>query len=286
MVQSISHLPLIVQVLFEKVQYVLNGKKVSLHYTNKLNYPYRGLLRCASCGRVYTPYEQKGIHYYGARCAKECQNPKRNINSLFIESSIGRVINTFYYSDSELAEINKRLESDLSRFESQRLKEVEQNQRQQKKVREELAYLKTNKLTLLKTGTYAPEDFLSEEIKLNQTLNDLSIKIQTSDVSMHEVVKDLIILSELVKDLYFSYSLANPVEKKQIISLLFSELTLSGEILLFQCKKGFEFLVDHSVVLGDPKTRLSELFESKNEIHQSIADLEALFSIYPLAQIS
>lgn len=275
LVQSVSHLPLIDQELFAKVQHVLTGKKVSIYYTNKLDYPYRGLLRCASCGRVYTPYEQKGIHYYGARCSKECINPKRNINSDFIEASIGRLISTFYYSDKELNELNNRIVTDVAIFEGQRIKELEQNERQQKKIREELTYLRVNKLTLLRTGAYTPEDFLSEETKLNQSLNDLSIKIQASDGPMHEVVKDLVFLSELVKDLYFTYLLADPDEKKQIITLLFSELTLSGETLLFQCKKGFEFLADHSVVFGDPKTWLSELLRSKTDIQEFIINLEA-----------
>lgn len=229
---------------------MLYSRKVSVHYTQKLDYPYRGLIRCASCGRVYTPYEQKGIHYYGARCAKECLNPKRSINTSFIEAKVGRVIQSLYYCEAELAEINNRLESGVSVFEKQRVNEIELHQRQQKRIREELTYLRTNKLTLLKTGAYSPEDYLAEESKLNLALDDLSLKIQASDTSMHEVMKDLVILSELVKETYSYYFLGNPGEKKQIISLLFSELTLSGETLQFNCKKGFEFLSDHSFVFG------------------------------------
>ncbi len=251
-IESISHAPLIDESLFNQVQQMLYRKKVSVHYTDKLNYPYRGLIRCASCGRVYTPYEQKSIHYYGARCSKECTNTKRSINADFIERKVGEVIESLYYCDEELSEINKRVNEDVSVFETQRLNEIEQLQRHQKKIREELTYLRTNKLTLLRTGAYSPEDYLCEESTLNQRLDDLATKIQASDASMHEVMKDLVILSELVKETHKYYSFANPDEKKQIISLLFSELTLSGETLMFKCKKGFEFLSDHSFVFGAP----------------------------------
>ncbi|MEK7201401.1 MAG: recombinase family protein, partial [Patescibacteria group bacterium] len=67
-ISSKSHKALVSQDLFDRVQLELHKKKVSMHYGDALPYPYRGLVRCAECERIYTPYEKKGIQYYGCRC--------------------------------------------------------------------------------------------------------------------------------------------------------------------------------------------------------------------------
>src|SRR5205823_6381532 len=100
------------------------------------------------------------------------------------------ILESLYFSDKEITELGKRIKSDVAILEARRIKEIEEDQRQQKKIREELSYLRTNKLTLLRTGTYSPEDFIGEEIALNEKMDHLSRKIQASDVSMHEVMKD------------------------------------------------------------------------------------------------
>src|SRR5205814_10364832 len=87
-IPSVSHMPLIDEPLFQRVQAALSRKNVSVHYAEKLHFPYRGLIRCSVCNRVYTPYEQKGHHYYGVRCIPGCSNSKRSINADFITVSI------------------------------------------------------------------------------------------------------------------------------------------------------------------------------------------------------
>src|SRR5205823_8160002 len=76
-VQSVSHQSLVSNDLFETVQKMLKKKRVSIHYAEKLDLPFRGMVRCTDCGRVYTPYIKKGIQYFGARCAKSCPTQRR-----------------------------------------------------------------------------------------------------------------------------------------------------------------------------------------------------------------
>ncbi len=59
--QSASHRALVSDAVFDKVQYMLNKKKVSVHYEQKLNAPYRGLVRCSLCGRVYAIFTKKAL---------------------------------------------------------------------------------------------------------------------------------------------------------------------------------------------------------------------------------
>lgn len=51
--------------------------------------------------------------------------------------------------------------------------------------------------------------------KLNTELSALQEQEYDSDVSMHEVIKNVIKLSELLNDLYFYYKKADSPEKKK-----------------------------------------------------------------------
>lgn len=273
---STSHKPLITPELFNHVQVLLKSKKVSVHYVEKQYFPYRGMIRCASCNRVYTPYEQKGIHYYGARCEKGCPNPKRNINAAFIEKMVGQALSGLLFTEAELYEIEVRLKTDIKDLGNKRLTDLEVKERQKKKTREDLAYLHENKLTLLKSAVYSPENFLEEELKLNQVLEKLCDEEQASDVAMHEVIKDLVLLSELLKNAYLFYYSAEPNEKKRIIQTVFSELNLCGDTLKYNTKNGFRLLQSRFMSLGEGCVWLSEVGSNHKLILNSIDDIKSI----------
>ena len=239
---SVSHQPLVTKELFDRVQEMLKSKRVSVHYTEKVSLPYRGMLRCTHCQRVYTPYKKKGIDYYGARCDKSCTNTKKSVNGKYIEDKVGEVISRLYYNEQELIEIDTNLKTDLKTLEAKRQKDLEQTERQKRKVREDLAYLRENKLPLLKSSVYSPENFLEEEAKLMAQLQKLSNEENASDVAIHEMVKDLVILSELLKDAYVFYYFSLPFEKEEFIQKVFSELNLFEDTLTYKARNGFRLL--------------------------------------------
>ncbi len=263
-IQSISHQALVSDDLFDTVQKVLRKKKISMHYTNKIDYLYRGMTRCEICERVYTPYMKKGIQYYGVRCPNGCTNQNKNFNIDFLEDAVGKLISNLSFTEEEKVEIDARLKTDVALFENKRLKEIEQNDKRKKKVREDLTYLRTNKLILLKSGVYSPEDFLAEENKLNNELIAIQDAEQGSDVAMHEVIKDLVKLSELLRYGYGMYSLAKSAEKERLTRIIFSELTLSGNTLKYKCRNGFRALQSRFVPsCAGGETRTLTSFENR-----------------------
>ena len=272
-IESKSHEALISEELFYKVQAELRRKKVSTYYADKLKLSHRGFVRCTHCHRVYTPYMQKGIQYFSARCVGGCANTKKNFNLAFLEEKIGEIIPNLSFTDDEIAEINACVTTDISLLEEKRHREFDQNERRKKKLREDLSYLRGSKLTLLKSGVYTPEALLAEELKLNSELSSLRTVEQTSDEAMHEVVKDVIKLSELIKNGSTFYSFANSDDKKQIIHIIFSELCLFGNTVQYQLKRGFKPFESRLTNLGDPTGWLSELSSKASEIKMSIHEL-------------
>jgi len=223
-IKSNCHEALVSEELFNEVQRVLKKKQVSIHYTEKLDLPLRGIIRCSDCQRVYTPYTKKGIQYYNARCVKGCKNRIKNFNFSYIEKEISKLISTLHFTDEELAEMDGRIKTDMSLLYEKRNKTLESLERKKKKIREDLNYIFVNKLSLLKSGVYTPENLLKEEEKLNSQLSQLKSTEDISDEAMHETMKDVIKLSELLKDVVPHYNSAVPHEKERVIRTIFSEL--------------------------------------------------------------
>ncbi len=259
---SNSHEPLVSDELFDLVQERLGKKNKSVHYAELLDSPLRRMVYCSVCGRTYTPYPKKGIMYYGARCSGSCPNSLKNFNFNFIDGKIGELINRLSFTAEELEEIDARASTDIALLDAKRMDKLEASERRKKKIREDLAYLNANRLTLLKTGAYTAEKLVIEENSLNLELSSLCEAEQASDISMQETVRDVVKLSELLKDVSIYYSNAKPEEKDKIIRVIFSELSLSENTFNYKCRNGFKALASRFVPSSDPtgnRTRIAGL---------------------------
>jgi len=275
-VPSASHKGIIGLDLFNRVQAVSGKKYVSIYYTNNLEHVMRGMVRCAGCGRLYTPYTKKGILYFGCHCSKACPNPKKSINITLLSDTIGNHIKQLSFSDAEKAEINARAEADISFIEKQQQSQTEIAERKKKKLKEDLAYLQDNKLTLLKAGVYTPDSLVREEEKFNQQLLAIEAANAVCGTEIQEKVADLMKLSELLKRLYFYYEKANPHEKEKIVRILFSELTLFENNLKYKCKEEFKVFESRFVVSCAQESWLSELSQHSSYIKETINEIEEM----------
>lgn len=272
-IKSTSHERLISDELFNEVQKQLNKKNKSAHYVKHLEHPLRGVVRCGICKRVYTPYTQKGITYYGARCSKDCPNRTKSFNFAFITTKVGALIGSLSFRDDELEEIDARAGTDIALLDAKRINQIEVNDCLKKKIREDLAYLNANRLMLLKTGAYTPEKLVEDEANLNLELSTLSGEEIASDISMQDTVRDVVNLSELLKKAVPHYSFAEPQQKDKIIRTIFSELTFSENTLDYKCKKGFEVLSSRFIPKCDPTGWLSETLLNTNSVKEALDDL-------------
>jgi DNA invertase Pin-like site-specific DNA recombinase len=272
-VQSKSHEALITESLFVQVQAVLKRKRVSVHYADKLDLPGRGLIRCADCTRLYTPYVKKGIQYFSARCRPGCPNLRKNFNVTFFEKKVSESLRHLSLTEAEIAELETRDRMDNPDPEVERLNSLDANDRRQRKLREDLAYLHDNKLSLLKAGTYSPDGFVQEEIKLAVEIKRLGSS-EPLGASTHEVLSDIIKLSELIKNGSAYHSFANFREKQEFLTLIFSELFISGNTLTYQCRNGFKALESRFIPVCDHTGWLSEALQNNNLLKESIEGLK------------
>lgn len=249
---STSHEPLVSEKLFYDVQQLLRKKKTSIHYTEKLDHPLRGLVRCDLCQRIYTPYVKKGILYFSSRCTPGCANTCKNFNFKFITDEVTKLLEKLHYTDDDLAKLDAANATEIALLDVKRDKQFDQIEREKRKLREELSYLRVNKIQLLKGGAYTPEEIAIEEKRLVDKIAALMTDEQISEEAMRETVEEVTQLSELIKNSIPYYSFANPQEKEKVTRIIFSELLYSGNTLQYKVKKGFEAFENRFVANCDP----------------------------------
>ena len=275
-IKSNSHEALVSDELFTKVQMILRRKQVSIHYDKKLDLPLRGIMRCASCNRVFTPYVKKGITYYSSRCKNDCSNPFRTFNSKFIERKIAKHAKKLAFTKKEIAQMDLKIAAQIALLQQETLREHENTERKKKRLREDLAYIETNRLVLLKTGVYDPETLIAEKHRINSDLATLGANKQISEEEIRETKAIVWKLSELVKNLIKIYFLANPHEKDEITRTMFSELFISENMLNFKVKSEFRCFENREFALGGPLDWISELSHEKDQISEAIKNLSNL----------
>ncbi|MCJ9430738.1 recombinase family protein [Kordiimonas marina] len=273
-VDSKSHKPLVSDRLFYQVQSILHGKRRNISQGKKAEMPFRGMIRCSQCGRMYSPYQTKGILYLMVHCAEGCTNSVRNHRLEALEKQIGDAIERLIPSDRELAELDARTLTEYAAFKEQLEGHKQQNERRKRKLREDLEYLKENKLTLLKNGVYEAASLVAEEARLNNELQGMEDKMRGAEEGMEpEFLKDLEKLSELLKSAHSSYILTNSFKKAAFAQIVFSELSLSGNTLNFSAQNGFKMFESRFDSEGGATERRSEL-SPPGELKKSIGKVE------------
>ncbi|MES9962201.1 MAG: recombinase family protein [Candidatus Sedimenticola sp. 20ELBAFRAG] len=274
-IDSISHEPLVSVDVFNRVQDLLSSKNVSRHYTEKIDYPLRGVLRCAHCHRVYTPYKKKGVLYFNSRCVDGCTNTVRNCNFAHVSDKVREVIVGLHLSEQELEMLDSRASTDIALLEHRRMQEFERMDRQKKSLRGELAYLREHRLQLLKEGVYTPSELVGEQTKLETELDGLRQDEAISEEAIRGLIKDVVKLSELLKGLVPTYDFADPYEKEKIIRAIFSELSISQDTLKFKLEKGLAPFETRIVDLCGQKSWLSELYRDREYIWLKVQALQS-----------
>lgn len=274
-VKSASHEAIVSDDLFVRVQAIMRKRRTSAHYAKVLAHPFRRMVHCAICGRTYTPYEQKGIIYYGARCDHYCTNRKRNVNLDFVAKRIGALIERLCRTEEFLAEFEAKAAVAAAQIDAGRQAKQADAEQRKKTLREDLAYLDTNRLALLRSGAYTALSLVEEEGRLKAELETLRGD-DTTGGSIVETARAVVNLSELLKNVALYYGFATLAEKERIARIIFSELSVFQETLQYKARKGFQVLETLFAALGAPTATLSELAGQREEIQASIQALKQL----------
>jgi site-specific DNA recombinase len=278
LIDSQVHQPLIDFSLFYKVQSMLKARNRTVHYPELAFFTYRGIIKCATCHRVYSPYIQKGIEYYRASCKQGCPNSVRNVNDKFLTEKVVGILDRVHFDDGELAVLETNSRVALDKITEKRNKELADLHRNHCKILDDLDYLAKDKLSLLRTGIYTPHQILEEEGRLTILLAEVKSKIDACSDSAKAMLDYVIAFSELVKNASEYYIYALDTEKRDLAVQVFSELYIESGELKYVAKYGYDALLrrfdPQFSNSGAPHYVLLKLPEITNSIKASLTQLQ------------
>jgi site-specific DNA recombinase len=220
------HEALIPVALFEKVQDVLKGKRVDR--TQNHVFTYSRIVRCATCKYSLIAERQKGHVYY--RCHnRPFKNPAvcpiTSIREEQLEASVLDVLGGVQFSDEELNLAKEHIE--------RRRKDIEQHSTQMRNAlklqHDQLKKRISNLTDLLLDGTIQKSVFESKQsaLLLEQTAVDERLREIANGGTA--VMRQLEKTVELAKSASFLYRTASAENKRKLLKILLSNLSVSGK---------------------------------------------------------
>ena len=212
------HDPLISVALFERVQGVKSGKagkKVTRH-----NHRYRGLFRCASCGRSMIPERQKTRVYY--RCqTRDC--PTTTVREDAIEARIHERFMALRLTSSA---IDHLVAGATAWIEERHGREADERRLQRELVAiderlDNLTDALIDKHIDHETYTRKREALLIGKRKVEEQAQRIA-DMQSAPFQLRRFL-------ELVKSLAATYENAEPAEKRQFVEMTFSNRRVCGK---------------------------------------------------------
>ncbi|MEI8230336.1 MAG: recombinase family protein [Candidatus Peregrinibacteria bacterium] len=249
-----SHPPLIDMSTFLEVQERLSKNRQSVNYRAMEVFAFRGFVRC-SCGRSYIPYRAKknGEVYYQIKCLDGCENVNRNFSEKFAIDEACKIIDEIHFTDEERADISSGMKSGLRRAAIIRDTALEDVNRRRKKVLEDLDYLRENKITLLREGAMTAAELKKSGDELTEKLKELDAQTQAQTESEEEMLNYVLVFAELMKKAPSIFKRSTDIEKRKMVQLVFTELTIFDKKLIsYKATEGMEWFLRRPVLSGGP----------------------------------
>lgn len=239
---------LITKELFDKCQDVRFGRKTTKYKRTEIEFLYNGLIKCKHCNCAYsgerkikqTKAGQKAYIYMRPTKSQGdcdyCANTKEEV----LTEQVSEVISKIYITPEILEQVRTCLRNMVG--EQHRFKTTE------------LASLNKTYATLSAKQNKALELVLSESItmdeytpmvtKLKEERVMLECRIEELNKFDHNFENQVINVFELANRSYELFKSSDVSEKRKIMSLLFPNLILDGQKLVFTVQKPFDKLIE------------------------------------------
>ena len=231
------HQPLITKELWDKVQNKLTNKNNPRPY--KYHYIFRDFLVCGECGRKITAEQHKGHTYY--RCTKSggtdaCSQPY--VREEDLDPQIAEGIKVIAIDDKVMAYVKDALK--LSHAEEINFRDsalnrlsLQFNQIQAKK---------DDLLDAMIDNTIDKETYKEKSVLLDsqkQNINQQITNYKNANENWFDAAEKFL---ELAHDSYKLYKIANPEQKRRLVSDISSNSPIYNKKVLFNHKQPFNIL--------------------------------------------
>jgi site-specific DNA recombinase len=251
-----QHRPLISQALFDRVQATLAGKNIEKNRRHVMLF--RRLLNCAACGARLIGEIQKGHTYY--RChTKRC--PQKTIREEAVEASLLPVLQKLRFRDMENQILRRQIKSAYQNVTSFKEEHSKALRLQLEQVQSRLSKLADAYID----GVLDKDIYMAKKNSLVIEERAAKAQLENLDAGKQKVLQRVEGFLELINNAYLSYKLANPEERRELIKIVTSNLTVEEKKVIVKLNYPFEIvanrqkLTDGSPQRASPRTLSSLL---------------------------
>jgi DNA invertase Pin-like site-specific DNA recombinase len=231
-----QHRPIITQGVFNRVQAVLEGKHIKGKEHHQMLF--RRLLDCAGCHARLIGELQKGHIYY--RChTKNC--PEKSIREEEAEAAILPLLKQLRFTREENEAIRRNLKLQYQSIEEFREARAKSLHLQIEQIQGRLSKI----IDVYIDGMVEKETYLRKKNLLVMEENATKRLLENLDESEHEVIRRVEGIIELVNNAYLSYKLAYSDQRREIVEIITSNLSVENKRLTVKLKSPFEMIHQH-----------------------------------------
>ncbi len=230
-----AHPALITQQLFDRVQQVLAGKNVEKRLQHLMLF--RKLIRCGSCGITCIGEKQKGYTYY--RCHNQ-SCPQKTIREEIVEEAFACILSRLRFTEQENHYLCRQIKVQYGNFLQLKDAQAQALRIQLGQVQSRLANLTDAYID----GMLDKEAYLQRKNQLVTSEKEIKEKQNRLDTDQMSVMQKIEQFLELVNNAYASYKLANEVEKRELVKIVTSNLTVNGKTVSFKLNLPFQAVTD------------------------------------------
>lgn len=274
------HEPIVSKTLFKRVQDVLDGRLSARPRGH--DFLFRRMIRCSHCGYSLIGEVQKGHVYY--RChTRSC--PPTSFREEAVDIAIRQCLTPLNLLEAEAAELRQRAVAMRDQGQKHR-----QDMLRAIDLRIEVISGRLSRLTdMYLDGSIDHRAFEEKKLSLMMERSDLEKERLRIDAGEDVLADRLLKYLELLDNVALSYEMANPVEKRKLVSIITSNLHAHGKDLAIELKSPFGDIKSDQVVRfggpyrGEPRTRRLRNIFNLLVRHCKSADEERELEDVPLA---
>ena len=244
------HPRLITKELFDECQRVRKGRRKTGYKRTQKPFVLKGLLKCIHCGCSYSP-ELKKKKYVYMRPTKSQGDCKvcHHMNETKILSQVEDVLKKMVIPKNILLEIQDELKNSSEKEHKHLTSERTQLKSKMTNVDEKLKRARDLLLDL----SITKEDYTEIKSDLEVERHNIDVKLQSLSKADDSFNETLGIIFELASKAHELFRSSEIEEKRRIITILFPNLKMDAEKLVFSLRKPFDMFVDckdHPMWLG------------------------------------
>jgi len=241
-----KHQPILDSKLFDTVQRILEGKTVLR--VSKHDFTFRKLARCLACQSTLIAEVQKEHVYY--RChTRQCET--KTAREERINDAVADAFAPLRLDEEETSYVRQWISKAQANLEVSRIAELEAVRMNLAQVRDRL-----NRLTDAYLDGAIDKAMLDERRK-NLLFEDAGLKKRTADLEAghYDTLTRLEKFLELAQDASNLYKIAVPLEKRDFVKNLTSNVGVTRNYVAVELKNGARLIANRSLLIGSSPHR-------------------------------